>query len=62
MKPKKLKGRKLVVNKDAVRTLTGGDLQRAAGGYVNNTGSAWCSSSGPDVIKCRNVSARCVNP
>lgn len=37
--------KKLVLNKEKLRVLTDTSLERVAGGWINTTGSAWCSSS-----------------
>jgi len=37
--------KKLTLNKEQLRVLTDSNLERVAGGYINTTGTAWCSSS-----------------
>jgi hypothetical protein len=49
---KTLKAKKLTIKKDTLRTLTQTDLQRVAGGWINSTGSDYCSSVGYN--KCGN--------
>jgi hypothetical protein len=45
MKPlKTLKAKKLTIKKETLRTLTESDLSRAGGGYMNTSGSDYCSS------------------
>ena len=45
MKPLKgLTAKKLTIKKETLRTLSESDLTRANGGYINSSGSGWCSS------------------
>jgi hypothetical protein len=37
--------KKLTLNKEKLRVLTDATLERVAGGWINTTGSGWCSSS-----------------
>jgi len=37
--------RKLTLNKEKLRVLTYTSLERVAGGWINTSGSNWCSSS-----------------
>jgi hypothetical protein len=55
--------KKLRLNKEQLRVLSGPDLERAHGGWVNTAGTSWCSS---DNLKCTHtcknfISAECVN-
>jgi len=70
--------KKLTLNKEKLRVLTDTSLDRVAGGWINTTGSDWCSSSA--YLKCggscgydantvkstgpsgTTQSQRCVNP
>ena len=37
--------KKLVINREKLRELVDTNLERVAGGYINTTGSGWCSST-----------------
>jgi len=55
--------KKLTLNKEQLRVLSDQNLERVAGGWINTTGTAWCSSSA--YAKCgpgKTLSERCVNP
>ena len=60
--------KKLTLNKEKLRVLTDANLERVGGGWINTSGSAWCSSS--QYVKCGGnpvsggdcKSAKCVNP
>jgi len=52
-----LKTKKLTLNKERLRVLTGGDLERAGGG-INSAGSSWCSSDG---LKCTYGCHGCIS-
>lgn len=55
--------KKLTLNKEKLRVLTDTNLERVAGGYINSTGSDWCSSSA--YLKCGGSDTRsqfCANP
>jgi hypothetical protein len=59
--------KKLTLNKEKLRVLTDTSLERVAGGWINTTGSEWCSSSqyakcGYNTVSSGCVSAKCVNP
>jgi len=53
-----LKTKKLTLNKERLRILTGGDLERAAGGAIGSAGSSWCSS---DNGKCTYGCHGCIS-
>jgi len=55
--------KKLTLNKEKLRVLTDTNLERVAGGWINTTGSEWCSSS--QYHKCNGSDTRsqfCANP
>jgi len=64
--------KKLMLNKEQLRVLADANLERVAGGYLNTTGTQWCSSTAygkcggcgydPDTSPRSTASARCVNP
>jgi len=59
--------KKLALNKEQLRVLTDAGLERVAGGYINTTGSQWCSSTmeakcGGDPLSLSCPSEYCANP
>jgi hypothetical protein len=55
--------KKLVINREKLRELVDTNLDRVNGGWINSTGSDWCSSSA--YRKCGasdTKSALCNNP
>jgi len=54
--------KKLALDKEQLRVLTDANLERVAGGYINTTGTQWCSSSGNAKCGFTSRSTKCVNP
>jgi hypothetical protein len=59
--------KKLTLNKEKLRVLTDTNLERVGGGWINTTGSDWCSSSayakcGGNLVSGGCASANCHNP
>jgi len=63
--------KKLSLDKEHLRVLTDTSLERVAGGYINTTGTQWCSSTmyakcggtcGVDTKSSGGPSAHCANP